>query len=447
MKTTLLIACLYSATVLSGCSPVVSVQPLYTQAEIEKPYLDQRLEGDWIMASPGDDEAAAAPEPPCGVRILKSPAGEFPYTVEFRCPSSESEPGEQYSKYDVHLVSLNTATFFDARFAEFEEKDKHASLSDIADKGIAPAHLLGQVWIQQDFIRFALLQSDWVDKNWPRDFLVTSEVGELSGVKILTSQTTDLRNVLSRYAGSEGAFDIARYLCRAGADCEVRAVEEELTRARDNPEVLGASVKFYERRGDFARALVLQRHKIELDSDAAADQYELGRLLLLSGDLDGARRALAAAKEPSAKPSIKELIVQSYFLQGDYAGTVRAAESMGAPASLISADPIILSYFALHRLGRAKEADSFLQQQATTFVGPAEEHLLLLGVLGRVTDSWPSKNQNRSTYYYALDELKNGKFDSGRSHLQDLVRTRPKDDLIRLAAQLELERLGPPATK
>ncbi|PYX03265.1 MAG: hypothetical protein DMG85_20010, partial [Acidobacteria bacterium] len=139
MKFTVSVLSLSFAGVLSGCSPVVSVQPLYTQAEIQKPYLNQQVEGEWIMANLDDShEDTTTPKPPCRVSISKSSAGEVPYAVEFRCSGSEGEPGEEYSKYDFSLISLGTATFFDARFAESKEKEKHISLGEITDKGIIP---------------------------------------------------------------------------------------------------------------------------------------------------------------------------------------------------------------------------------------------------------------------------------------------------------------------
>jgi hypothetical protein len=154
------------------------VRHLYTQSEIEKPYLDRRVEGEWYMASLDDSsDDAAATKPPCRVRISEPTAGELPYSVEFRCPGSKDSSGESYSKYDVQLVSIDTNTFFDARFAESEEEGKHLSLRDIKDTGIAPAHLLGRAWVQQDFVRFGPVASDWVEKNWPGDFLAISKVG------------------------------------------------------------------------------------------------------------------------------------------------------------------------------------------------------------------------------------------------------------------------------
>jgi hypothetical protein len=449
MKIALAGACSFFAIVLLGCTPVVSVRPLYTQAEVERPHLDQRVEGEWNMANPdGSGDDAAATKAPCRVRISEPTTGELPYTVEFRCPGSKDGPGESCSKYDVHLVSLDTNTFFDARFAESEKEGKHLSFSDFEDAGIAPVHVLGQAWVQQDFMRFGPLESDWVEKNWPKDFLAVSKVGTYGRVDILTNQTEDLRDLLSQNAGSSDAFGFALYLCRPGADCDAQAIEDQLARTPDNRDVLTGSVKFYAKRGNFARAIVLQRHKIALSADEATDQFELGRLLLLTRDFDGARRVFAIAKEQSdAASSMKVLSVQSYFLEGDYAGAVQAAKAFEASGKLISADPIILSYFALHRLGRIKEAESYLRQHAATFVGPAEEHLFLLEVLGRVTDSWPSKDWTRSAYYYALNKLKNKSLNESREHLRDLARMRPKDDLIGLAAQVELDRLPSPANK
>jgi hypothetical protein len=91
-------------------------------------------------------------------------------------------------------------------------------------------------------------------------------------------------------------------LCRPGPDCDARAIDDQLTRTPDNIDVLAVAVNFNSKRGNIARAIALQRHKIELHPDRVADQFEIGRLLLLNREFDGARRALAVAKEPSEKP-------------------------------------------------------------------------------------------------------------------------------------------------
>ena len=449
MRITGLSASCSLAMLVAGCTPVVSVHPLYTQDELQKPpYLDQRLEGDWISAIMNDsDQDDAKPQPPCRVNIRKTSGREFPYTIESTCPPSDKDSDEEYSKYEFRFVPLRDGTFFDARFAEYKKKDQHFSLGDVADEGVAPAHLLGQAWVQKDFVRYAPLQDDWVEKNWPEGSWVSSSVGKLKDMKIVISPTQEIRDLLSRNAGSPEAFSFPFFLCRDGTDCDASAVADQLTRTPDDKDVLAWAAAFYAKRGDFASAIALERHKVELDSDEDKDQFELGRLLLLSRDFDGARKAFAAAKEPSKTPSIKELVVRSYFLQGDYAGTVQAARSMANPANLASADPIILSYFALCRMGRAKDAESYLHQQTASFVGPGQEQLYLLDVADRVTNGLETAgDKNRWTYYYALNALKNGNLDQGRSHLEDLAKMRPKNDLIGLAARVELDRLASPAT-
>lgn len=443
MKITLSIFCLCLTIFLCGCTPVVSIHPLFTQAEIDKPLSDPRIEGQWIIAkieNPHDDPNGS--QKPCRISIGKPGTNNFAYSAEFHCPGSESDAGEGLSKYNFQVVSLNNALFFDAQFVEHAEGGKSISMSEVVDKGVAPAHLLGQVWIQQDFVRFAPIQADWVDEKWPAGYRVNAKVGEYNDVRILTNPTPDLRDLLSRNADSLPAFGFGLYLCRPADDCDKRSVEDQLVRTPDEWDVLDSAVNFYAKRGEFARAIALQRHKIELSSDPGTDQYELARLLLLTRDFEGARGALAAAKEPVEKPSIGELVVRSHFLQGDYAKTVQAAKSYKAPPNIVSVDPMVLCYFAMYRLGRAKEAESYVREQAATFVGPAQEHLLLLRLMGRVTDSPPSEDQDRNAYYYALNELMQGKVDSGRSYLQDLTRTQSKDSLIGLAAQIELERLA-----
>jgi len=63
MKITLSVLSMSLAGVLSGCSPVVSVQPLYTQADIQRPYLNQRVEGEWIMANLETTRTGTPPHP------------------------------------------------------------------------------------------------------------------------------------------------------------------------------------------------------------------------------------------------------------------------------------------------------------------------------------------------------------------------------------------------
>jgi hypothetical protein len=171
-------------------------------------------------------------------------------------------------------------------------------------------------------------------------------------------------------------------------------------------------------------------------------------LFLLNRNFENARRVFTSAKELShGQPPISDLIVLSYFLQGDYTGTIQAAKGPAIASSSPSAIPIILSYFAFHRLGRAEEAESYLRTQTAIFAGPPEDHLFFLELAGRLTTVETHKKEDYGRYYQALNDIKNGKFDSARYDLQELIKKHPKNDLMSFAAEIELERLGPQPPK
>jgi tetratricopeptide (TPR) repeat protein len=456
MRRALVASSFYLAILLVGCTPVASVRPLYTAEETKKPYRDQHLEGEWTMAVLNGAEEEAKPIPPCHVKIRPAVTGDVTYSAQFRCPVQE---GEEETHVEVQLVPLGNNIFFDARPVYLSDKLKKVDLRDLSGIGVLPGHVLGQVWAQENFVRFAPLWSEWVERNWPADTLAANHITQVNTIDVLTDQTASLRDLLSKNANSRDAFPLNAYLCRAGTDCDARAYEDQLARLPDDPWTLEVSARFFARRGDINRATGLMKHKIELDSDKQESQYDVAKLLLLGRDFEGARRALAQAKEPILTPSIKTLAVLSHFLQGDYAGTIEATQSMkdsqhtkSADPSIDDyfarnwhfADPILLRYFALCRLGRTEEAESYLSRQAELFSGEPTEKVLLLEVLGRVTARVPSEDLNRSDYYAALNNLQKGDRPRGHDQLVDLTRRLPKDDVTRLAAQVELDRLSSP---
>jgi hypothetical protein len=48
MKTISAIFVAVLAAFLSGCNPAVSIRPLYTDADLEKPINEPRIEGEWV---------------------------------------------------------------------------------------------------------------------------------------------------------------------------------------------------------------------------------------------------------------------------------------------------------------------------------------------------------------------------------------------------------------
>jgi tetratricopeptide (TPR) repeat protein len=433
-------------TILTGCAAVVSVHPLASPADREKPMLDPRLNGEWIGATPeSSDDEFGKPESSCRIKISKPEAPTAEYKLEFPNPDTASSPTtcDSHVRYDFHLVPIGGTLFFDATFDDLKDPKTHRDSSDVAVYGAAPGHLLGQLWIQPDFVRVGLLNPDWLRDNWPKDSMEQTSLGDYTDVTALTNTTAELRDIFLRNANEATAFAPAFYLCRAGTDCTARAFEDQLTRTPDDPDTLKNAVDFYAGRGEYVRALGLLRQKIKHHPDPAEVQYELGRMLLLDRDFVGARQALASAKEPSsgALPSIADLIVRSYFLQGDYQGTIKAAKTLKPPAEKVSADPIVLGYFALLRLGRSKDAAVYLQEQTNAFVGPADDHLQLLQLAQRVGSFESPSDKDRAIFYAALRDIRDGKIDEAKSRLGILVAKLPKNDFYYCAGKIELERL------
>jgi len=444
-------------SVVSGCTTVLSLNPLYKNAKEEKPYLDPRIEGEWILDNFEDvDQNAVESKPPCKVKIAQKEKNDDSYAVEFACPDSDDGPRDESNyetrRYDLRLVKLGTATFFDAQFQELKSKEKHFVVRDVMDSGIVPAHLLGEVWAQQDFVRFSPMSSEWIDKNWPEEHLTKANDGRVFGatVDVLTNPTDSLRAGIAHNAESAEAFGLPMYLCRPGADCDKMAIEDELARAPNNKDVLVSGGAFYAKRGDATKAVALQRRVVAGETDEnekKAAEFDLGSYLLLAKEFGAAREELASAKEPNSAPSREELVVRSYFLDGNYEAVVKAAKSEPSDANLRSADSILLKYFALYRIGKRKDAEAYLREQAATFIGPAKEHLYLLEAMGRVSDNWDGRDLKRSAYYKALENIRKGEIETAKVQLENLLTMRPKNDLISMAAEVELKRLKSTAKK
>jgi hypothetical protein len=439
------------AAFLCGCTQVASVRPIYTQEEAQTPHREPRLEGEWVMANP-DAAVERGAEPQSSIRVSIGNAGVFnaPYYADFRGKDVPSDETESFYQYEIYLVPINNGSFFfDAVLSEREEKGQKLKQADVLALNGITGHQLGRVWIGPKFVRFGILNSEWVTTHWPANEVYENVTTQHERSLSLLNQTAELREFLQKNAQDEEAFAPALYLCRAGADCTKLAVEDQLARAPNDAGALRTGVNFYAKRGDFARAIALQRHSMEIEvpaDEAMASQhrYELGDLLLLNREFAAAREVLKGVRlQPTySKPSTEELTVRSYFLQGDYAATVQMAKALSVPEEVRTADSIILAYFALQRLGKTKEAESYLREQTAAFRGTTEEHLFLLKLTGRLTDAVWRKDLDRDRYYTALSDVLSGRTREAVALLQQEIAADSKDNLWRLAAEIELERLN-----
>ena len=439
------------AAFLCGCTQVASVRPIYTPEEAETPHREPRLEGDWVMANL-DPTVKRGEEPQSSIRVNIGNAGapNAPYYANFHGKDVPSDEKESFYEYEIHLIPINKESFFfDAVLSEREEKGQKLKQADVLALNGITGHQPGRVSIGPKFLRFGILNSEWVTAHWPANDLYENLTRQHERSLTLLNQTAELREFLQKNAQDEEAFAPSFYLCRAGADCTKLAVDDQLARMPDDPGALRMGVNFYAKRGDSVRAIALERHSMEIEASAdeplaSQQKYELACLLLLNREFAAAREVLKGVRQRPAysKASPEELIVRSYFLQGDYPATVQMAKAISVPEELRTADSIILAYFALQRLGKTKEAESYLREQTAAFRGTTEEHLFLLKLTGRLTNVEWRKDLDRDRYYTANSDVLAGKTRDAARLLQQQIAADSKDNLWSLAAEIELERLN-----
>lgn len=460
MKLAPTIPALMLATVFSGCAPAVSLRPLYTDADLQKPIVEPRIEGEWI--SPDTDKVGTDEELWLKWKIQPTnPQNQAysRYSVELHSANQGKSDEEGFS-YGVRLVAIGDKLFFDAELSSHTQGQTAEDPTDFL--GLVPAHVVGRIWVQKDFLRIALLDSQWVKKNSPESF--REESGDNS---ILMGSTQEVRDFLVRNANNPKALALAIYLCRLGTDCSTQAAEDALQRTPDDEGVLDASSKVFFARGNYARVVALRRKQAERDPENLSHHADLSEALLFHREFGEARRELDAVeklvlKDPpkqtdsqsnnfeSAYARAAEDIVWSYFLEGEYAEAFNAAKRYKADKAHYSVNPILLGYYSLRRLGRSTAAESFLKEEAAKFSGPAEEHILLLDAQGRVAEGFAyadPKNQalpealRRKSFFGGLRDLAEGQPDKARLHLRDAA-SEHSQSVVDLAAKIELERLG-----
>ena len=478
MKLALAVLALPLAAFVSGCSPAVSVRPLYTDADLKKPILEPRIEGEWI--SPDLDKAGTDEELSLKWKIDPPKRPGLSYSVEVRTAKSDPQEGEEVTSYNVRLVPIADKLFFDADFDE--QKYEQHKIGRDAILGMAPAHLIGRVWVQQDFLRIALFDSDWVKDNSPESFREMVSASD-TDIAVFTGSTAELRKFVLQNANNEKAlsYPYVSYLCRPGAECAARAFGDALQKLPKDEErrdeLLKEAANFYLIRGNFDRATELLRRRLELKPHDVSVPAALCQALLLKRDFAAARIEFAAAQKsalqesPSAAAGAQkdtfegaaaeasEGIVWSYFLEGEYGEAVKAAADYKAADEFVSANPMLLRYFSLRHLGKRTEAEALLNEQAGRFKGPDADHLLLLDVQGRLIIRRPRIGPDpvslkgdalqRSYFFKAMRLISDGQSELARTKLESAltVSDAPKNSLPVVAAKIELERLGPKPKK
>lgn len=444
-------ACLF-AVVFAGCAPAVVVRPLYDRAE--KAPADERIQGEWITPDVGESKDQDKV-------FLRWSVGAYDqndgYTVTMRSLAADKEKDDSdkedaTTEYHVRLLPMGDKLLFNAEFQKEQMGSREISPTDLTP-GLIPAQLVGRVWIQKDFLRIALLDSEWVQKNTPESLWVKMYGGD-EQIAAITGSAEEVRALLDREADNPEAFSIALHFCRPGVACAEKAVEDELARFPHDSQTLKDAGDLYLREGNYERAVVLRRRLAGLDPNDSNTRQALGDALLLNREFEAARREFLAADQLIQGKNMYSPyafdLTYSYFLEGNYGGAVKASAkylTMEYPDPII----ILLRHVALLRLGRTAEAQSTLEKSIASFKGSWEGHFLLLEFQSRLFEAPPLEAPvardfaQRRAFYRGMRLAANGDKAKAKSSFQEVVGGADRDSLLYVAAQIEIERLGTPS--
>ncbi len=204
---------------LAGCGPAVSVRPLYTDADREKPVAEPRIEGDWISGEFDKDTHEFTVD--LGWKIsavdVRQPDGHYSLTIRSLKPSKEWN-GATSATLTINLVSIDDTLFFDATASPADDEYWPIML------GVVPMHLVGRLWVEQTFLRFAVLDDEWAAKTVP---VHLRGPRDQDFPTIFMGSTSKLRDLVRRNADNDKAFRHSGYVCRSETDCAALAARIE----------------------------------------------------------------------------------------------------------------------------------------------------------------------------------------------------------------------------
>jgi hypothetical protein len=197
-RTALLLVAAALASILAGCGPINSLQPLYTK---EDKVFEGTLLGEWQPKSPENDEDKKARW------TFEKSGNEYFYTF---CMTTIEKKG--CLRAQARLVRLGGAIFVD--FEGDTRDDEEASKIESMPFPIISTHMIGRIWIEKDAVRIHMLEDSWVDKRIKEGkFALTYTTAD--GGTVLTAKTEDLRQFAQDRADDEEAFSGSFELVRA----------------------------------------------------------------------------------------------------------------------------------------------------------------------------------------------------------------------------------------
>ena len=186
MRKTAVLFVMVGLVLLVACEPVVSVHPIYTEADL---VTDARLLGCWT----GETE-----EGPCLLTFTEGAEGD---NRGYALVMKEDDGAE--SAFRAHLAQLGDRLYLDVQPVRGEESDT------IHQFHLVAAHTFFRVRFEGEMLRLAMLDNEWLD-----DALAEGEVklphrrssDENEHSIVLTASTEQLQRFVLKYADDEEAF-------------------------------------------------------------------------------------------------------------------------------------------------------------------------------------------------------------------------------------------------
>jgi tetratricopeptide (TPR) repeat protein len=432
-------------SILAACNPAVSVRPLYQDEEVKSPTKDARILGEWI--SPDLENVKEVEPIAMKWKVTENSSGG--YDVEM-VSNADRDPAEQVAtQYNVRLVPIEGKLFFDG---EFQKGGKSAASMNRQELplGIVPAHMIGQVLVEPDFLVAALPGSSWVRDNTPEAFREFMDIGHDTEVSVITAATQELRHFMVQQAENGDCFAYVIFLCRPDTDCIAASYEYVLKKNPQNEEAARDLISYDLENGNYGRVAELLRKSAEAAPEDISRRKALGNALLLNREYAEARREFSRAQQ--LQPGDAEAqrgIGWSYFLEGNFEKAAEAFQKAMALPENRSADAALLAYISLKRSGKAAEAEALLSKEIAGFTGDADDQMLLLFYGGRVTTSSyriaeEAQDRGRAEFFLGEQSVAVGNSDLAPLNFWRCVERTKKDALYGVAAKIELERLSGP---
>lgn len=441
---------LFATVLLSGCEgPPSSLRPLYTIEEGRKLPQNDLLKGKWVMTTmdsavqeTSEIEKSSDDFQDFDAEITSDePGANGAYLLVLR--PRQFNPELDYVNLRLALVPIGARTFFDVTYRESLQSGR--KLEPLNGSFGVNTHWFGSLRIEPDFLRFTLPDRDILASYAPDPSEDVDSSIALFQNGVFAGSTKQLREAMLKDSDEDEVRHSGVYFCRPGADCPLAIVEDRLKTYPQDSWILDEAANFFMARGDYGRATALFRRSKDLPLVRGKQPPHLGLALALAGNYEEARREFAdEASSLENSEDVCAQIIWTHFVEGSFSEVIRTADGCRATKEKRSAEPILLKYFCLLRLGKRAEAENYLSPETQNFVGDATEHILLLKFQGRLQER-PSATdalwlRRRFAFFNGLQSEAAGHTADAVTIFQNPIFSR-KDSLIALAARTEVNRL------